>query len=180
MPHNRVTVTRVGIAPGFASTSITLNFPAKLPKRIMLGFVLNTASTGAIGQNPYNFQNFGLTNITVSVNGEQKPANGLEMDYATGDYQRAYLNTLASLGLDNSATSITLKPTDFATGFNLYGFKLAPGPIDGTVFSSAHSVGNLVVNVKFSVSLAAAVDMIVFAETPALLEIDQLSSVTLV
>ena len=41
-------------------------------------------------------------------------------------------------------------------------------------------MGNLAVNVKFSVALVAAIDIIVFAETPALLEIDQLSSVTLV
>jgi hypothetical protein len=36
------------------------------------------------------------------------------------------------------------------------------------------------VSLKFSAALANAVDMVVFAETPALLEIDKLSAVTLV
>ena len=114
------------------------------------------------------------------MTGEHVPVDGISADYANGDYQRAYINTLAALGLDNDNRAIWLKPEEFASGYNLYGFKLAPGPIDGTVFCAARSVGSLSVYVKFAAPLAAAVDAIVFAETPAVLEIDKLSSVTLV
>jgi hypothetical protein len=180
IPLNRVTVAKYGIATGFTTTSIPLNFPAKLPKRLFIAFVTNAASSGAMGENPYNFQHFNLTNLTITVNGTAVPANGLDMDYTTGDYQRAYLNTLAALGLDNSNRSINLAPSEFAAGFAIYGFKLAPGPIDGTVFTAANSIGSVVVNVKFGQALAAATDMIVFAETPAILEIDKLAKITLV
>jgi hypothetical protein len=180
IPHNRVTVTRYGIAQGFTGTSTTLNFPAKLPKRLFIGFVLNAACTGAIGENPFNFQHFGLTDLTVNLNGNQIPADGMKMNYATGDYHRAYINTLAALGLDNDNRGICLTPHDFANGFNIHGFKISPGPIDGTVFCAANSGGSIVVKATFGAGLAAAVDMIVFAETPAVLEIDKLSGVTLV
>ena len=180
LPLNRVTVQKYGIPLGFTSHSAALNFPAKLPKRVFVAFVTNTASAGAFGENPFNFQNFGITKITLRVNGEPIPTDGLEMNYATGDYQRAYLNTLAALGLDNGNRGISLTPEEFAAGFNIYGFRIAPGPIDGTVFSSSNSVGGLTVDVKFAGALQAAVDMIVFAESPAILEIDTLSTVTFV
>ena len=180
IPHNRVTVTRYGIAQGFQGTGTTLNFPAKLPKRIFIGFVLNAACTGAIGENPFNFQHFGLTDLTVTLNGNSIPADGMKMNFTTGDYQRAYINTLAALGLDNDNRGISLTPHEFANGFNLHGFKISPGPIDGTVFCSATSGGSIVVKATFGAGLAAAIDMIVFAETPAVLEIDKLSGVTLV
>jgi hypothetical protein len=48
------------------------------------------------------------------------------------------------------------------------------------VFSAAKSDGSLTVIFKFAAPLAAAVDMIVFAETPGILEIDKLSAATLV
>ena len=94
--------------------------------------------------------------------------------------QRAYLNTLSALGLDNVNRAIWLKPDEFASGYNIHGFKLAPGPIEGTVFSAAKSAGSLMVLFKFAAPLTAAGDMIVFAETPAILEIDKLSAARLV
>jgi hypothetical protein len=179
-PHNRVTVSKYSIGNGIQANSIPLNFPAKLPKRIFIGFVLNTAAAGNIGQNPFEFRNFGLVDLRVAVSGDNIPGDGIITDYATGDYQRAYLNTLSALGLDNDNRAIWLKPDEFAAGYNIHGFKLAPGPIEGTVFSAAKSVGSLSVLFKFAAPLAAAVDMIVFAETPAILEIDKLSAATLV
>jgi hypothetical protein len=82
--------------------------------------------------------------------------------------------------LDNANQAINLKPADFATGFTIFGFKLAPGPIDGTVVTSANSTGSVMLHCEFAVGLANPVDVIVYAETPATLEIDQLSAVTLV
>ena len=179
-PYNRVTVTKHGIATGFKTAMIPLNFPSKLPKRVFIAFVKNSASSGTLAENPFNFEHFKLESITLSVNGVQVPAAGLQMDFPKKDCQRAYLNTLAALGMDNTNTSISLSVDEFLSGYAIYGFKIAPGPVDGTVFSIANSVGSVVVNVAFAEGLGANVDMIVYAETPAVLEIDKLSAVTLV
>jgi hypothetical protein len=178
-PLNRVTVSRYGIASGFTSVSIPMNFPAKLPKRVFIGLVSNVASTGQRDKNPFNFQNFGLKDLSLTVNGVQLPMSGLQMDYTKKHYTRAYINTLQALGLDteNRAIDITLK--DFSAGYTIYGFKIAPGPVDGTVHTLANSVGSVVANLVFDEALTDNVDMIVLAETPAILEIDKLSSVNL-
>ena len=178
-PLNRVTVSRYGIAAGFKSTSIPMNFPAKLPKRLFIGLVSNVASTGQRDKNPFNFQNFGLQDLTLTVNGVQVPMNGLEMDFAKKDYMRAYLNTLQALGLDNDNRAIDITPDEFGSGYTIYGFKIAPGPVDGTVHTLANSVGSIAANLTFAAALTANVDVIVLAETPAIIEIDKLSSVNI-
>ncbi len=179
-PMSRVTVNRYGIASGFKSVSIPLNFPTKLPKRIVIGFVKNSAVSGTPTENPYNFDNHKVSELSLSVNGVETPALGLTMDFAKDNYQRAYLNTLAALELDTGNDSISITPSDFKAAFALFGFKIAPGPVDGTVFSAANSVGSLVVNVTFAEAPAATLDMIVYSETPSVLEIDKLNAVTIV
>jgi hypothetical protein len=179
-PMNRVTVTKHGVAAGFKSVSVPLNFPSKLPKRMFIGLVANTACTGTLAENPFNFKPFGVENISITVNGVQIPAPGLQTDFATKDYWRAYVNTLASLELDNGNRAITLTGSDFASGFTVFGFKIAPGPVDGVIFNAANNTGSIVVNATFSAALTANVDMIVYAETPSTIEIDKLSSVTIV
>jgi hypothetical protein len=108
IPHNRVNVNKYAIGNGIQSNSIPRNFPAKLAKRIFTGFVLNTAATGNIGENPFRFQNFGLVDLRVALSGEHIPADGITTDYATHYHQRAYLNTLSALGSDNDSRAIWL------------------------------------------------------------------------
>ena len=122
MPHNRVTVNKHAIGSGIQSNTIGLNFPAKLPKRIFIGFVLNTAALGTITENPFRFQNFGLVDLKVTLSGETIPTGGIVTDYASKDYQRAYLNTLAALGIDNDNRAIWLKPEEFADKYNIHVF----------------------------------------------------------
>ena len=179
-PMNRVTVTRHSIAAGFKSIDIPLNFPAKLPKRLFLTFVANTACAGALNENPFNFKNFGVEKLMVHVNGVNMPSDGLTIDYANNNCQRAYLNTLATLGIDNENKAIDLSLEEFAGGFAIYGFKIAPGPLDGQVLTAANSVGNITVSLTFATAPIVTVDMIVYAETPSFLEIDKVSSVTIV
>lgn len=177
---NRVTVNKYNIGRDFQSTSVSLNYPGKLPKRLFIGFVKNSASTGARNENPFNFEHFKLSEIGLTVNGTPIPAYKLTADFEKKEVQQVYLNTLASLGLDTTNRALDITQGDFCNGYAIYGFKVAPGPIDGTVISTANSVGNLVVNVTFKEKLAASVDMIVFAESPATLEIDKVGGVTLI
>ena len=179
-PLNRVTVSKYGIAAGFKSVSIPMNFPAKLPKRLFMGLVSNVASAGQRDKNPFNFQNFGLQDLTLTVNGVQVPMNGLEMDFTKKDYMRAYLNTLQALGLDTDNRAIDITPEEFGGGYTIYGFKIAPGPVDGAVHTVANSSGSIVANLTFAAALTANADLIVLAETPAIVEIDKLSGVSIV
>jgi hypothetical protein len=71
-PLNRVIMQRQGIAAGFQSLGIPLSFPGKLPKRILIAFADNPAATGAREKNPFNFKNYGMKSVTLTVNGSQQ------------------------------------------------------------------------------------------------------------
>jgi hypothetical protein len=176
-PMNRVTMSRYALSTGITSQNVTLSFPAKLPKRIVVGFVKNSSVTGAFDENPFNFKPFDVQKLHLNVNGLQLPASGLEMKFANKDYYRAYLNTLAALDMDTGNSAICITPKDFESGYTLFAFKIAPGPTDSTVHTAANSVGSMNLSVTFGTALAAPVDVIVFAETPSTLEIDSVNAV---
>ena len=48
-------------------------FSGIIPKTFVSGFVAADAYTGVYGKNPYNFQHFNVTSVTLTANGEQIP-----------------------------------------------------------------------------------------------------------
>ena len=173
---NRVIMQRYGIAQGFKSLGIPLSFPGKLPKRIFLAFASNGAVTGNRALNPFNFTHFNVENMTLTVNGVEQGYK--QLNFNAGDYQSAYLNLLGALGIDVADRSINITTDDYPGGYTIYGFQIAPGPIDGVVQTVANSIGSIVANVTFGVAPTTNVDLLVYAETPGLLELDKLSAVT--
>lgn len=178
LPHTGVTVRKFNIAAGVREHTIVDLFKTKMPKRIVVGLVGHTRSGGDYTLNPYKFENFGLTDIAVKMGGAHIPREPLKMDYATEDYSRAYLSTLAALGLDSGNDALAIPPTLWATGCNLYAFKLTPGPIDSHAESAKHTE-TVTLKLEFAQALEAAVDVIVYSETNMLLEINQLNAATL-
>jgi hypothetical protein len=178
LPHTQVTIRKSLLAAGSSSSTVAFPFPTRMPKRVVVGFVTNAASSGAYHLNPFNFQNFGITDLSLTWNGQKIPSDGLSMSYPDGQYYRAYLNTLEALGLDTDNRAIALAPQDWKQGYNLYAFKIAPGPIDNTIHTASTSgAGTLTLDVKFAAALGEAVDVLMYCETPGTLEIDKLGNV---
>jgi hypothetical protein len=168
--------TRSFLIPG-NSTSYTASnmFTSGVPKRIVIGFVENATMSGTVTTNPFNFGNFGITDIHVEVNGTSVPEDGLSMNYATDDFQRAYLYSLSGLGLDTGNRAIALTPEEWKAGYNLYVFKLSPGSLETSQRGTGPVSGNVSVHIKFAAAHAAALSMIVYSETGSLLEITALN-----
>ena len=176
LPQTQVNLRTHTLAAGTRSSTIDLSIPSKLPKRIVVGFLAQAATAGTYDNNPFNFQNFGLTDLRLSLNGQSIPADGLTMDYSVGDYHRAYLNTLAALEINTGNRGIALTPKEFKQGFNLYAFKLAPGTLDNNVQPNATN-GTLKLSCSFKEGLPESTDVVVYSESFSVLEIDKLGSV---
>lgn len=110
------------------------------------------------------------------MNGNEQGVKAL--DHTKGNYQSAYLSILSAVGIDIADRSINITVDDYPNGYAFYRFLIAPGPTDGTVQSVADSVGSIVANLTFAASTSTNADMIVYAETPGVLENDKLSAVT--
>ena len=67
------------IASGQSSFQKNDLFLGKIPRRVLVGLVRNDAFVGHRGQNPCNFQLFHLKSLNLLVNGEEYPAQGIEL-----------------------------------------------------------------------------------------------------
>jgi hypothetical protein len=152
-----------------------------LPSRIVLGLVDTAAIAGALNLNPFNFKHAGLTGMKLTVGGQSVPREGLTMNFTTGEYLTAYYTTLAALNMDIGNRAIALSPTDWASGYNLYAFKLQPGPIEmrDSAIGEQDKQGVCSANLTFGVA-ATALTLIVFAEVPGAVHITPTGVVTLV
>ena len=182
IPFTRVEVRKFQIATGTAEHSINNLFNKKLPKRIVVGLVTQARVVGGYNLNPFKFHNFGLTKVDLKVGGNSVPREVLSMDYAAevNNYGRAYLNTLAALGLDIGTRAISLTPELWASAYNLYAFKLVPGPIDDGPVESLRASSTVNLTLTFSAGLTAPVEVIIYSETNALLSITSLNNAIIV
>lgn len=149
-----------------------------VPSRIVLGLTSTTAINGALAENPLNFKPHGLTNLQVVAGGESYPREALQMNFATGDYEQAYINTLGAIGLDTGNRALAIAPTEWAAGYNLHAFKLQPGPLEHACFSQAKT-GSCKANLTFA-SAVTGVQLMVYAEIPGVVHISETGKVTLV
>ena len=180
IPFNKVQVKTAALAGGQQTFELANLFTAGtvLPNRIVVAMVTNAALAGAYETNPFRFRNFGITSIGLSVNARTIPADPLTMNHATGDYQRAYISMLGALGMDAGNRALAISPAAWSDGYNIYAFKLAPGPVGGNggVISTPET-GNVTLKLTFAAALAQDTTLIIYSEAPALLEIDQFGKV---
>jgi hypothetical protein len=62
-------------------------------------FVSNAAMNGNVRNNPYNFQHFYLSELSLHVDVRQVPSTTLQPDFENNQYIEAYLSTFTGTGL---------------------------------------------------------------------------------
>jgi hypothetical protein len=178
IPYTRVTTKQAIVSAGSTTMSLNDFHTGVMPNRITLCMIASTAQNGAYNQNPFNFGNFGLTELSLKVGDRNVPHEPMKMNYAIGNYTLAYLNTLSSLGIDQGDRAISINPEEWASGYNIYCFKLAPGNIStGVLHASVTEAVNVSVSGTFATALPSNVTVLAYIEHPAVLEIDQFKNV---
>ena len=143
-----------------------------LPKKVVFGFVNSNAFNGDYTLNPFNFEHFKLTKVSVSIDGEDAPYSPVIMDFDKNLYSKAYytlFNGLDRAGLDSGNE---ISPNDFKGGYCIFAFDLTPDMCTGDHFNLVKS-GNLRIGVNFGGDLAANVNCIVYMEHENIIEINK-------
>ena len=83
-----VEIKTFAFADGSKYLSIDNAVPGPIPKPLQFTMVKNTDFIGSLESNPYKFQHFDISDITLFVNGKQFPIEGL------------------TLGMDHEKTSV--------------------------------------------------------------------------
>ena len=160
------------IPQGALSSTHENLFLGTLPKRIILWCVDNDALNGAFRKNPFHAKNNAINFLAVYVDGRQVPAKPLQPNFETGQYVRSYVNLFSATGKQAQDEGNELTRDDFGNGYTFFGFDLTPDACDGGCFHLVQK-GNLRIEIHFAAPLAQTVNVVVYGESEAVLEIDK-------
>ena len=147
-------------------------FLGTLPKRLILWCIDNNAYNGEYSKNPFNAKNNAINFLAVYVDGRQVPAKPLQPNFETGSYIRSYVNLFSATGKQAQDEGNDLSRDDFGQGYTFFGFDLTPDGCDGCCFHLTRK-GNLRIEMHFATALEHAVNVVVYGEFEAVLEIDK-------
>ena len=121
----------------------------ELPKRIIVGLVDSRSFDGNLDYNPYNFQNFKLTDIVLQRGEDVSPFHEMKLDYESDQYYEAYAALIYGTGRLFENDSISVTPEEFKSGFTLYCFDLSKSlPNSGTFELTESGTINIIATLK--------------------------------
>ena len=155
-PIRRVECKVLNIPSEFPSVRMDNIFSGIIPKSFVFGLVTVDASNGNWKKNPYNFAHFGVTAVTLTVNGEEIPFKQLTLKYpkhANGkpdpatdnevDFIQAYNTLFSGTGKIYASTGLDMTREEYAGGYALYAFDLTPDMCNTSDYFNAVQRGSL-------------------------------------
>ena len=169
-PITRVSPKVFTIAAGKQSENIDNAFLGELPKRIVIGMTDNDAFNGHYKKNPFNFQHYNLSQLGVYVNGEDAPQKPLKLDFDSNQFIAAYNMLFTGTGKLHANSGICISRDEYPKGYSLFVFDLTPFE-NGDHFDLKKE-GSLNIDLIFKEALPHTINVIVYAEYDAVIEID--------
>lgn len=146
-----------------------------LPVRVVVGMVESSAYNGSYNSNPFNFQNFDMKEISLSVDGKYTPySKPINFDFKKEFALKGYLTLYEAAG-NNGSNDLT--KFDYMNGYTFVVFNLAPDLCQGENFNLLKS-GELVINIKFGTQTTKTIVLIAYMEFDNMIEINSARKVS--
>ncbi|KAM4012540.1 uncharacterized protein F54H12.2-like [Anomaloglossus baeobatrachus] len=146
-------------------------FLGQIPSTVILGFVDNEAFSGSYNKNPLCFAHFNISQTAIYVDGQQIPARPYQPNFNVDLAVREFMSLAQISGKQRSDSALAIDREEFMDGFTLFAFDLSPDQEPGGHFSLVKT-GNLRAEVRFAVATPHTVNMIVYALSSTILEIN--------
>ena len=173
-PLRRVDCKVLTIPRGFSSFNPDNIFLGRIPKRIVFGLVDTEAFNGSYTTNPFNFKHYNLSQVGVYVDGEQIPPKPLTLKFdADGgqNFMAGFQTLFSGIGKLSQDAGNQIARGDYGSGYTLFCFDLTPDECSADHFQLIKQ-GNLRVELHFAEPLPKTVNLIIYAESESLIEID--------
>ena len=138
-------------------TSIKFNnvYTGAPPNLVVVNLVSIADLAGNYQRNLFNFRNFGVNRIELKRNGKFRPIKGYTLNFATGQYIKAYSTFLQNLECDTGNKSVSHILSEWANKYTLYAFKIIDCPIGLRTYGpqSKSATGSERLEVLFTVAI---------------------------
>ena len=147
----------------------------EIPKRISVCMMDNNSYNGNYKKNPFNFKHYNLTQIGISVNGEEVPFKPLKLNFDDKLFVTAYNTLFSDTGKlhgnrEDYSEGCIIKREDYSEGCMIIVADLTPFEIGDSFDLKAE--GTLSIDLVFKSPLAATINILVYAEYDNIIEID--------
>lgn len=174
-PITKVEVKNVTIPSGVQGKTLDNIFLGQLPKRIILGFVTNSAFIGNFKANPYNFQHFDLNFLSLYIDGRQIPSKPIQPNFTASKlFVHAYHTLYSGTGIHFLNEGNAISRSTYGNGNCLMAFDLTPD-LSSNTMSHWNLVrhGCLRIEVRFEKALPETINCIIYGEFDNIVEIDK-------
>ena len=149
-------------------------FQGQLRDRIVIGMVDSTAFNGSFKKNPFNFKNYDITYLGLTVNGEHLPSKPLQMkfgDAGGANYISAFQTLYAGTNKLFQNEGNAISRDEYPKGYTLFVFDLTANLCARDHLQPIKN-GNVSLEVQFGTALNLAINILVLGEFQNLIEID--------
>ena len=160
---------------GQQSQHIDSAFLGEIPKRIVVCMMDNDSYNGNYKKNPFNFKHYNLTQIGISVNGEEVPFKPLKLNFDEKLFATAYNTLFSGTGKLHGNSGSMIKREGYSEGYTIIVADLTPFEIGNNFDLKAE--GTLSTDLVFKSPLAATINVLVYAEYDNVIEIDSIRNV---
>ena len=160
-------------------------FSGLIPNSFVFGLVHVNAANGTYEKNPYNFVHFGVTNVSLTANGQEIPFKQLTLKYpedADGeidpakdtelDFDEAYNTLFSGTGKIYSNAGLDITREDYPGGYALYAFDLTPDMCKSADYFNTVQRGSLTLALTFGKATTHPIAMVCYGDFENVIRID--------
>ena len=172
-PIRRVECKSFIISAGNPSLRKDNVFNGLVSKSFILGLVERSTFNGGLKKNPFSFQHFNMSSLSVSVNGEPIPFKPIQLSFgANPQFIEAFLTQFSGTGKMYYNIGNGISREEFTNGFALYAFDLTPDMCSSSPHFNLVQKGTLSIEIQFSVAPEHAVSLVCYGDFENLIQID--------
>ena len=174
-PIRRLKTKPMTIARGLQSHSEIIS-TGQIPKRAYVMLVQELAQLGDFKKNPFNFKNYDLNEIYLSVGITNYPSTPLTPDFTNGLVRESYMTLFSSAGILFDDKGLDISLSDYKNGYAIYAFDLTADNNDGDHLELVKR-GDVQLHLKFGTALPETVTILAIGEYENTIQIDKFNTV---
>lgn len=146
-------------------------FSNNVPSRVVIGFVSSLAFNGKITLNPFHFNHFNISSLSLSVNNISMPIRPLSFNFNKNGFLLAYYLHFTSTGIAGQDVGL-ISRANYKKNNALFAFDVVQGGGSKSLLTLEKTV-SLKLEVQFLTALTESIHCIVLSEHQAVPEIDK-------